>query len=352
MKRTDAESIYSALVECLKSKNIQLSNLIGMRFDGAVTFSGKKSGVQARMKKHSPHALFVHCHCHQLQLPCVQAENGTAGIEHVYVTLTTLWKFFYYYPKRAQSLKEVQKVLDFPELKIVKTSDTRWLAHERCMRAVKASYSAIITALDHIYSKSHELEALGIKKALCKKSTIAAIYLLDYVLPQVAKLSRALQTENIDLSMISSLLDATLHSIDDAVLSSSNSVLELLEAAQDLETAIEEQITQEDISTFQEKIGHCFIHQLRDNITSVFTSSDVVSSFSSFDPRKVPAISSPLFSLYEEGAIDTLIDHYAQNFPAETVHGVQFVKEGIISQMSAQSGKCIVNFCLTNPKTI
>ena len=103
-------------------------------------------------------------------------------------------------------------------LKIVKPSDTRWLAHERCVRAVKASYSAIITALDHIYSESHEPEALGIKKALCKKSTIVAIYLLYYVLPQVAKLSRALQTENLDLSMISSLLDATLHSIDDAVL--------------------------------------------------------------------------------------------------------------------------------------
>ena len=331
MKRTDTESIYSALVECLKSKNIQLSNLIGMGFDGAATFSGKKSGVQARMKNHSPHALFVHCHCYQLQLACVQAANGTAGIEHVYVTLTTLWKFFYYSPKCAQSLKEVQKVLNFPELKIVKSPDTRCLAHERCVRAVKASYSAIITTLDHIYSESHEPEALGIKKALCKKSTIADIYLLDYVLPQVAKLNRALQTENLDLSMICSLLDATLHSIDDAVLSSSNWVLELLEAAQDLETAIEEQITQEDISTFQEKIGQFFIHQLRDNITSHFTSSNVVSSFSIFDPRKVPATSSPLFSLYGEVAIDTLIDHYAQDFPAETVHGVQFVKEGIIS---------------------
>ena len=112
-------------------------------------------------------------------------------------------------------------------------------------------------------------------------------YLLDYVLPQVTKLSRALQTENLDLSMIFSLLDATLHSIDDAVISSSNWVMELLETVQCLETAIEEQITQQDISTFQEKIGQCFIHQLRDNITSCFTSSDVVRSFSIFDPRKV-----------------------------------------------------------------
>ena len=252
-----------------KSKNIQLSNLIGMGFDGAATFSGKKLGVQARIKKHSPHALLVHCHCHQLQLACVQTANGTRGIEHVYVTLTTLRKFFYYSPKRAQSLKEVQKVLDFPELKIVKPSDTCWLTHERYARAVKASYSAIITAPDHIYSESHEPEALGIKKALCKKSTIAAICLPGYVLPQVAKFSRALQTENLDLSMISRVLDATLHSFDDAVLSSSNWVLELLEAAQDLETAIEEQITQEDISTIQEKIGQCFIHQLRDKSQAV-----------------------------------------------------------------------------------
>ena len=198
-----------------------------------------------------------------------------------------------------------------------------------------------------IFIANHTNQALGIKKAICKKSTIADIYLLDYVLPQVAKLSRALQTENLDLPMIYSLLDATLHSIDDAVLSSSNWVLEPLEAAQDLETAIEERITQEDIS---EKIGQCFIHQLRDNITSHFTSSDVVSSFSIFDPRKVPATSSPLFSLYGEGAIDTLIDHYAQNFQAETVHGVQFVKEGIISLDVRTEWKTYRQFLSKQPK--
>ena len=81
------------------------------------------------------HTLFVHCYCHKLQLACVQAANATTGIEHVYVTL---WKFFHYSPKRAESLKEVQKVLHLPELKIVKPSDTRWLAHARCVQAAKA----------------------------------------------------------------------------------------------------------------------------------------------------------------------------------------------------------------------
>ena len=58
-------------------------------------------------------------------------------------------------PQNMQSLNEIQKVLDLPELKIVKPSDTRWLAHEHCVRAVKASYSSIVLTLENMYMKHH-----------------------------------------------------------------------------------------------------------------------------------------------------------------------------------------------------
>ncbi len=74
-----------------------------------------------------------------------------------------------------------------PELKIIQSSDTRWLAHERCVKAVKASYSAIVIALNNIYEETHEPEALGISKALCKKSTVAADFLLDYTVKNTAQ---------------------------------------------------------------------------------------------------------------------------------------------------------------------
>ena len=67
-----------------------------------------------------------------------------------------------------------ERVLYLPELKIVKLSDTRWLAHERCVKAVKASYSSIVVALENIYEISHEPEALGLSNALSSHSTIAA----------------------------------------------------------------------------------------------------------------------------------------------------------------------------------
>ena len=77
-----------------KEEGLQCSKLIGMGFDGAATFAWKKLDVQACLKKHVPHSVFVHCHCHKLQLACVQSANRTEGIKNVYTTLTTLWKFF------------------------------------------------------------------------------------------------------------------------------------------------------------------------------------------------------------------------------------------------------------------
>ena len=63
--------------------------------------------------------------------------------------------------------------------------------------------------------------------------------------------------------MISSLVDATVYRIDDALLSAANWVLELVEAAQDLQIATDKQITSEDIANFQKKsrIWLCSKHE-------------------------------------------------------------------------------------------
>ena len=111
LKKANEDSIYFALVECLKEKQLEVSRIIGMGFDGASTFSGKKTGVQTGIKKIAPHDLFVHCHCLLLQLARVQAANSTNGIKHVYVTLTALWKFFHYSPREQNLLKWSNKYL-------------------------------------------------------------------------------------------------------------------------------------------------------------------------------------------------------------------------------------------------
>ena len=94
------------------------------------------------------------------------------------------------------------------------------------------------------------------------------MHLLDYILPQVAKLSRALQTKHLDLSLISSLVDATLNSLDDAILPSANWVLQLQDAREELKAATGIEVTHLDICSFQERTGKPFIRLDKDNISS------------------------------------------------------------------------------------
>ena len=128
--------------------------------------------------------------------------------------------------------------MNLPELKRVKPSDTRWLAYERCVKAVKENYAAIVITLKNIYEQSHEPEVLGISKALSKVSTLSAIFLFDFVLPLVIELSKCLQTEKLALSIISSLVHTTLHIIDEALLPAANWVLELMDDREEIEIAI------------------------------------------------------------------------------------------------------------------
>lgn len=79
-----------------QGKKISVKKLRGLGFDGANTMFGNKSGVQVRMRYHSPGALYVHCCCHRLQLAAVQAADEHKEVKRVFGTLLTVWKTFHY----------------------------------------------------------------------------------------------------------------------------------------------------------------------------------------------------------------------------------------------------------------
>ena len=61
----DAGALTPYLLDFLHSKGIDMKKLRGLGFDGTNTMSGQKSGVQLRIRRHAPSAIFVHCRCHQ-----------------------------------------------------------------------------------------------------------------------------------------------------------------------------------------------------------------------------------------------------------------------------------------------
>ena len=100
---------------------------------------------------HAAHALYIHCSCHRLQLTSVRAADAVGTVRRMFGTMTNLWKLFYYCPQKAEALKNVQSVLCMAELKVVKPSDTRWLSHERCVKAIRKELPALIIILQKLY---------------------------------------------------------------------------------------------------------------------------------------------------------------------------------------------------------
>ena len=132
--------------------------------------------------------------------------------------------------------------------------------------------------------------------------------------------------------MISSLVDATLHTLDDTVLPSANWVVKLLDKCEHLKEAAGIKVTLADIITFQEQAAKPLIAHLKVNISSRLTSSsDIVTALSSFDPRKAPKVDSPDLPQYGEQAITTLLAHYGAEKPAETLLGEPTNREAVIT---------------------
>ena len=208
IKSTDAKEITRALTTYISDKELEYTKLVGQGYDGASPFSGVHSGVQKRMRVHAAHALYTHCSCHRLQLASMQAAESIPAVKKMFGKMGNLWKLFYYSPKKAEALKEIQSVLKLPELKAVKPSDTRWLSHERCVRAICKELSALIVTLQQLYEVSGDAEAYGLAMVLSSFSGVATIFLLQSVLDLLAKLNCFMQRKATDFRQLPIILES------------------------------------------------------------------------------------------------------------------------------------------------
>ena len=81
---------------------------------GAATFSGKIREVHKRIQTSSTHAIGIHC---SLSPVTARFNSGSCigeGDKDVFGTMTSIWKLFYYSPKKVKALKASTLFLVFP----------------------------------------------------------------------------------------------------------------------------------------------------------------------------------------------------------------------------------------------
>ena len=74
-----------------------------------------------------------------------------------------------------------------------------------------------------------------------------------------------------------------------------------------------------------------FVAHLKENISSRFTTHDIVSVLAIFDPRNIPSTNSSQFPTYGKKSIEVLPNHYGKDKFALTLNDEETVEMAVIS---------------------
>ena len=123
-----------------------------------------------------------------------------------------------------------------------------------------------------------------------------------------------------------------------------------MDVREEMEAVLSIKVATDDITSFQRRVAEPFVSDLESNISSRFTSQDVVSSFGIFDPQKMPSSDSADFSCHGEDSIDALIQHYGKDLPAESMLSEEFVMPALVSSDLKTEWKTYRRYITNQPK--
>ena len=98
--------------------DISAEKVMGLATDSAPVMLSDKNGLAGRMKNDNPMMLSAGCIAHRLALCTSQAADKVSYLKEYQETLTSIFQHFKKSAVRSQKLKEIQDLLQEPQLKV------------------------------------------------------------------------------------------------------------------------------------------------------------------------------------------------------------------------------------------
>lgn len=320
----NARQISDKVLHVLQGIGVDLKRMRGLGFDGASVMSGNRSGAAVRLRCHCTHALYVHCKCHCLNLASldatkVKSNKGSVAIAKVYTQLFNFWCFFHDHPARAQALARIQGILNDPELKSIKPSDTRWLSYDRAVGVVISTMPSLMTCFENLFAEGDDL-ANAHRKAMLSHDFVAGTHLLAIVLHILAKTSASLSSSTIDFGQYGSLYRQARDELT-AVRDTPDTVRWYPgwpAVFNDTLKPWHAPFTKAaDFNDYHQRVAVPYITLLLDCLAKRFQDSPIIEAFQIFDPRNLPA--DPASVEYGEQHMKVLSDWYARTQTVDTL---------------------------------
>ena len=171
-----SENLADVILGCIEKNGLTIKKLRGQGYDGAANMSGVYSGVQARIKKKQPLAVYIHCMSHNLNLVLNDSCDGISEIKNFYGMMEKLYTFFKSV-RRWSMLQEAAQAGNKVALKRVYT--TRWSSRYCALQSLRHSYIYVLIVLTKLEllgnDKDEKSLASGLKKYLESITTVLLI---------------------------------------------------------------------------------------------------------------------------------------------------------------------------------
>lgn len=325
-----APTIVDAITTYLTSVDLGIDTMSSFGSDGASVMTGRHAGVATLLRSKNVQMIAVHCICHRLALASAQASNEIKYLKQMKDHLFALWNYFHHSSVRMAGLKQIQQVMNSPELKMVKAVDTRWLSNKAAVSALLRCLPAVLVTLQ----QQSDPTAVGLLKVMTRYNFLASLLLLDEVLSAVSRLSLAFQRATIDLTVISPLLSSTVGTLEkierepaasfqskvnQLITKTMKDVAELRQSndrdeddsdseCELIDTLI--QVRANEPERFESSTRQKFLSQVITNLEERFPQVDVLEAFSILDPAGL---------LGQEGVaeekLEVLLEHYHEDGP-------------------------------------
>ena len=230
---SSAIGLHKLITNSIQEKGLDIKNCRGQGYDGAAVMSGKYSSLQKKIQDVAPHAYYVHCASHNLNLVLKDAMEGVTETRLFYNTIESVYTFFGHSIVRWQKLQNIHdRFSSNPTLKVL--NPTRWSGRYDAVYALKERFSDIMKCLTHIILTSTKPkerdEAMAIKKQIENFDFVFMLVVQCKILEIVNIPSKAMQCKTIDLIFAHKLLQkaaqniAELRTSFDAVMNEASSI--------------------------------------------------------------------------------------------------------------------------------
>ena len=114
---------------------------------------------------------------------------------------------------RTTKLKQIQNLLDEPQLTVKEPHSIRWLGLKNAVEAVYEGYNSVLATLSD-FAQDKQTQAQGLHKYFSEYKTVMLVAFLLDVHEILGTLSKQLQKQSIVFSEIQPLMDGTLGKLD------------------------------------------------------------------------------------------------------------------------------------------